>query len=197
MNSNLHDVDWSLLPEPPDDGGAAHLTGQQLPSVALPATSGLTVDLSLLSGRTVVYIYPMTGAPGVPLPGGWNEIPGARGCTPQSCAFRDHFAEISRLGVQHLFGMSTQTPAEQVEAATRLHLPFALLSDARLEFSKALNLPTFKVESVVRLKRLTLVIDSGWITKLFYPVFPPDRSASDVAEWLKDSCKFPGNVLPP
>lgn len=158
-----------------------------MPSVPLLSTTGATLDLSKLAGRTVVYIYPMTGAPDVPLPAGWDDIPGARGCTPQACAFRDHFAELQCLGVDHLLGVSTQTAAEQVEAATRLHLPFALLSDAELRLAKALNLPTFQAAGATRLKRLTMVIDGGQITRIFYPVFPPDRSASDVIDWLMAS----------
>src|SRR5438309_9620466 len=118
------------LPAPQDDGAARHLTGMRLPSLALPSTGGAAVDLSKLKGRTVVYIYPRTGRPGQALPTGWNEIPGARGCTPQSCSFRDHFAELKRLGVAHLFGLSTQDLDYQREAVERLHLPFAILSDA-------------------------------------------------------------------
>lgn len=183
MTNSLHHVDWARLPEPKDDGAASHLRGSPMPVVALASTEGI-VDLSDLSGRTVLYIYPMTGTPGSPLPTGWNDIPGARGCTPQSCAFRDHFAELRGRGVDHIFGLSTQTLAEQAEAATRLHLPFPLLSDADLKLARALDLPMFKIEGATRLKRLTMVIDNGRITKVFYPVFPPDRSASDVIDWL-------------
>ena len=131
------------IPAPQDDGGARHLIGLRLPDMALAATDGTAVNLSTLKGRTVLYIYPRTGVPGVALPEGWDEIPGARGCTPQSCGFRDHHAELTRLGVAHLYGLSTQDTAYQQEAATRLHLPFALLSDEQLKFTKALDLPTF------------------------------------------------------
>ena len=124
-------------------------------------------------------------APGKPLPHGWDAIPGARGCTPQSCGFRDHFAELRQAGVDHLFGLSTQDSEYQREAAERLHLPFAVLSDADLKFAKALRLPTFEVEGMTLLKRLTLVIDEGRITHVFYPVFPPDRSAQEVVDWLQ------------
>jgi len=173
------------LPAPEDDGAADHLPGMRLPPVSLASTSGEVVDLSALPGRTVVYCYPMTGRPDRSLPTGWDEIPGARGCTPQSCSFRDHHAELRALGAS-VFGLSTQDTDYQREAATRLHLPFALLSDADLAFAGALGMPTFEVEGMVLLKRLTLVIDEGWIEKVFYPVFPPDRSAEEVVEWLED-----------
>lgn len=173
------------LPEPEDDGGAAHLSGLRLPEVVLPATDGRVVDLSALVGRTVVYAYPRTGVPGEPLPTGWNEIPGARGCTPQSCAFRDHFAELIAAGVSHVFGLSTQDTAYQAEVAARLHLPFPLLSDAAGALRGALNLPTFAVDGMVLLKRLALIIDDGVITHVFYPVFPPDRNAADVLAFLR------------
>jgi peroxiredoxin len=173
------------LPVPEDDGAADHLPGMRLPSVPLASTSGDIVDLSALPGRTVVYCYPMTGRPDRSLPAGWDEIPGARGCTPQSCSFRDHHAELRSLGAS-VFGSSTQDTEYQREAATRLHLPFALLSDSDLALAGALGLPTFEVDGMVLLKRLTLVIDEGWIEKVFYPVFPPDRSAEEVVEWLED-----------
>jgi peroxiredoxin len=173
------------LPAPEDDGAADHLPGMRLPPVSLASTSGEVVDLSALPGRTVVYCYPMTGRPDRSLPAGWDEIPGARGCTPQSCSFRDHHAELRALGAG-VFGLSTQDTDYQREAATRLHLPFALLSDADLAFAGALGMPTFEVEGMVLLKRLTLIIDEGWIEKVFYPVFPPDRSAEEVVEWLED-----------
>jgi peroxiredoxin len=142
------------------------------------------VDLSMLPGGTVVYCYPMTGRPDRSLPAGWDEIPGARGCTPQSCSFRDHHAELRALGAR-VFGLSTQDTEYQREAATRLGLPFALLSDEDLVFAEALGLPTFEADGMVLLKRLTLVIDDGRISKVFYPVFPPDRSAQQVIEWLE------------
>lgn len=176
--------DWSLVPAPEDDGAAEHLAGMALPAVPLPASDGTAVELARLAGRTVVYAYPRTGRPGVPNPAGWDLIPGARGCTPQSCAFRDHFAELRALGVAHVFGLSTQDTAYQAEAARRLHLPFPLLSDARGALSRALRLPTFEVEGTVLLRRVTLVIDDGRITRVFYPVFPPDRNAADVVAWL-------------
>ena len=174
------------LPVPTDDGAANHLPGIQIPSVPLSSTAEETVDLSALPGRTVVYCYPMTGRPGSDLPSGWDEIPGARGCTPQSCSFRDHHAELQALGAR-VFGLSTQDTEYQREAAQRLHLPFALLSDEDLAFADTLRLPTFEVEHMVLLKRLTLIIRDGRIEKVFYPVFPPDRSAQDVVGWLEAS----------
>jgi peroxiredoxin len=156
-----------------------------LPDVALAATDGSEVRLARLTGRSVVYAYPRTGQPGKALPEGWDAIPGARGCTPQSCAFRDHFADLRGLGVARLFGLSTQDSAYQREAAERLHLPFPLLSDDGLAFTKAAGLPTFETSGMVLLKRLTMVIDAGRVTKVFYPVFPPDRSADEVLDWLR------------
>jgi peroxiredoxin len=173
------------LPAPQDDGAAKHLPGTRLPRHALAVTDGSKVDLSRLKGRTVVYAYPRTGVPGKPLPHGWDTIPGARGCTPQSCGFRDHFAEMRKVGVNHLFGLSTQDSEYQRELAERLHLPFAILSDANLALTKALRLPTFEIEGMTLLKRLTLVIDEGKITHVFYPVFPPDKSAQEVVDWLQ------------
>jgi peroxiredoxin len=188
----LHDP--NVLPAelraPQDDGAARHLVGMRLPSLALAATDGSQVDLSKLSGRTVIYVYPRTGVPGQPLPEGWNDIPGARGCTPQSCGFRDHYAELRSLGASAVFGLSTQTTDYQREAVERLHLPFALLSDSDLVFTRTLRLPTFEFEpyreeSSTLLKRMALVIRDGRIEKVFYPVFPPDRNAGDVTDWLR------------
>ncbi|MGB9365750.1 MAG: peroxiredoxin [Xanthobacteraceae bacterium] len=189
MTGQLHDpmVLPAELPAPVDDGAAAHLTGAKLPDVALPATNGSTGNLGRLTGRTVVYIYPRTGRPGQALPTGWDAIPGARGCTPQSCGFRDHFAELKRLGVAQLYGLSTQDTAYQREAVERLHLPFAILSDADFKITRALNLPTFAVDGMTLIKRMAWVIDDGVITQVFYPVFPPDKSAEEVLSWLQAS----------
>ena len=175
------------IPVPQDDGAARHLAGAKLPDIALPATEGGPVNLSKLNGRTVVYVYPRTGVPGIDPPDGWDQIPGARGCTPQSCSFRDHFGELKRLGVAQLFGLSTQDSAYQKEAATRLHLPFAVLSDEKLALTSALNLPTFSTAGMTLLKRMALVIDDGVISKVFYPVFPPDKNAAEVIAWLQRS----------
>ncbi|MEM7427222.1 MAG: peroxiredoxin [Pseudomonadota bacterium] len=183
--ANLTEVDWSNIPAPEDDGGAAHLTGMQMPPVPLPGTDGSLVDLSALGGLSVVYAYPMTGRPDVPLPDGWDMLPGARGCTPQSCAFRDHYAELSNLGVDHLFGLSVQSTDYQREAASRLHLPFPLLSDEGHELLTALSLPTLESDGMTLLKRLTLMIRDGQIVHVLYPVFPPDRNADDVVDWLR------------
>jgi peroxiredoxin len=184
MESFVQAPDWSTIPAPEDDGAARHLPEKMLPALSLPATDGTNVDLSALAGRTIVYAYPRTGKPDIPNPDGWDLIPGARGCSPQSCAFRDHFGDLKRLGVHHLFGLSTQDTDYQREAAERLHLPFPLLSDAALALAKALDLPVFETAGMVLLKRFTLVIDDGRIGHVFYPVFPPDGNAGDVVAWL-------------
>ena len=172
------------LPVPQDDGACAHLAGMMLPRVALASTGGRSVELAAAKGRTVVYIYPRTGRPDQDLPTGWNAIPGARGCTPQSCAFRDHFEELKRAGAAEVYGLSTQDTAYQREAVERLHLPFEILSDEKLEFARALRLPTFEVDGMKLIKRMALIVRDGVIEKVFYPVFPPDRNASDVLAWL-------------
>ena len=173
------------LPVPVDDGAAGHLANMAVPDIALVATSGVPVSLARLPGRTVVYAYPKTGVPGQPLPtADWNSIPGARGCTPQSCAFRDHFAELRAAGAAALYGLSTQATAYQREVAGRLHLPFALLSDAELKLTNALRLPTFTRSGEVFLRRLTLILRDGRIEHVMYPVFPSDRNAADVLAWL-------------
>jgi len=189
MATVLHDPTQlpDNLPVPQDDGAARHLAGSRLPDIALAATDGREVNLSKLSGRSVVYVYPRTGRPGQALPTGWNDIPGARGCTPQSCGFRDHFAELKRLGVAALYGLSAQDTAYQREAVERLHLPFAILSDAELKLTQAMRLPSFQVDGMTLIKRMAWVIDDGIVTKVFYPVFPPDRSAGDVVHWLQAS----------
>jgi peroxiredoxin len=187
--TTLHDptILPAELPVPTDDGAAAHLAGQKLPALALSATDGSRGDLSKLAGRTVVYSYPRTGVPGRAMPEGWDAIPGARGCTPQSCSFRDHFAELKALGVAQLYGLSTQDSDYQREAAQRLKLPFPILSDADFALTRALNLPTFAVAGMTLLKRMALVIDDGVISKVFYPVFPPDKNAEEVIAWLRSS----------
>jgi len=185
---NLMQVDWSKIPAPHDDGAARHLQGLRLPDIALPATDGRSVSLARCQGRTVVYAFPRMGKPGqIALIDGWDEIPGARGCTPQSCAFRDHFKELGAAGAAQVFGLSTQDTAYQAEAVARLNLPFAILSDERGELANALRLPTMQVAGLTLLKRLALVSDDGRISKVFYPVFPPDRNAGDVLAWLKDN----------
>lgn len=182
---SLTDVDWSLIPAPADDGKAAHLEGTALPDVTLTATEGAAVTLGDLTDLTVLYVYPMTGRPDRDLPDGWDQIPGARGCTPQSCAFRDHFAELREWGVTELYGISTQTTDYQKEAAQRLHLPFALLSDADQALGQAIDLPGIDVEGQHLHKRLTMIVKDGVIAKVFYPVFPPDQDAANVIDWLR------------
>jgi peroxiredoxin len=170
MQSTVEAPDWSTIPAPLDDGATRHLPGARVASVPLQATNGEVVDLSAIPGLFVVYAYPRTGRPGVENPDGWDMIPGARGCTPQSCSFRDHFAELKCLGVDHLFGLSTQNPDYQREAAERLHLPFAILSDEHLQLTRAMNLPTFETSGMTLLKRFTLVINDGAVRS-------PDPSA--------------------
>ena len=185
--SSIETPDWSGIPAPVDDGAAGGLVGQRVPSVSLLATDCTVVDLSRLPGRVIVYAYPRTGKPGVENPPGWDDIPGARGCTPQSCAFRDHFQELKRLGVASVFGLSTQDTTYQREAAQRLHLPFPLLSDEMFALTDALNLPTFETNGMRLLKRLTMVIRDGVIEHVWYSVFPPDRNAGEVVEWVKQN----------
>lgn len=199
MNS-IGTPDWNALPAPVDDGAARHLVGMRWPEIGLIATDGSVVEVSKLKGWCALFGYPRTGRPGVENPTGWDLIPGARGCTPQACAFRDEFAGLKAAGVEHVFGLSTQTQEYQREAAERLHLPFALLSDAELEMTRALRLPTFEIagplggeapernlsgQRISLLKRITLMVRDGLIEHVFYPVFPPDRNASEVVAWMK------------
>lgn len=174
------------LPVPEDDGACNHLEAMRFPSVALIATSGTKVDISSVRGLVVVYFYPLIGRPDSPPMLGWNEIPGARGCTPQSCAFRDLHAEFTELGVS-VYGASSQSHSQQVEASERLHLPFELVSDLSFELASALKLPTFEYNSSTLIKRLTLIIENGTIKKVFYPVFPPNENAANVIAWLKEN----------
>jgi len=171
------------LPVPVDDSACDQLPGLRLPAIPLPSTAGRQVDLSSLPGRTVVYLYPHTGRPDRDALPGWNDIPGARGCTPQTCAFRDHYAELKALGAG-VFGLSTQETAYQQEAVERLHLPFDLLSDEHFHFIEALHLPTFEIAGIRFVKRITLILRDGVIEKVFYPVFPPDANAGEVLGWL-------------
>lgn len=187
MTTNFFELPKDL-PRPLDDGATNHLQGMSLPRSALMATNGAIVDLAAIPGRSVIYIYPMTGRPGVPLPDGWDGIPGARGCTPQSCSFRDHFAELSALNTA-VFGLSAQTTEYQKEARDRLHLPFELLSDSELSLKKSLRVPTFTVAGMELYKRLTLIIENGRIETVFYPVFPPDQNADDVLAWLRQNAQ--------
>jgi peroxiredoxin len=173
------------LPVPEDDGAADHLAGMRVPRLELPTTDQRALDLAEAAQRLLVlYVYPRTGTPGEPLPTGWDDIPGARGCTPQACAFRDLHADIVATGA-HVLGLSAQSVAEQHEFAARVGLPYALASDPLLTVAEALRLPTFEVDGMELYKRLTLIADGGEIVKVFYPVFPPDRNAGDVLEWLR------------
>jgi peroxiredoxin len=175
----------SDLPVPVDDGAADHLPGSAVPDVALPSTQGGEMSLAdAAQGLVVVYVYPRTGTPGVPAPEGWDDIPGARGCTPQSCAFRNAQQELARHGAS-LIGISTQTPEEQAEFAQREHIPYPLLSDHELVLAERMRLPTFQAGGLQLYKRLTFVAEAGRIVKLFYPVFPPDRNADEVLAWLE------------
>jgi peroxiredoxin len=172
------------LPVPVDDGACRHLTGVQMPSILLRSTSGNSINLTEMKDRTtVLYCYPMTGKPGEPLPPGWDTIPGARGCTPETCSFRDHHEEMTKLGARVL-GLSTQSTEEQREMVERLHVPFEVLSDNDLALTRALNLPTFEIERRVFIKRLTMILRQGRIAHVFYPIFPPDGHADEVLAWL-------------
>lgn len=185
---NLLDVDWSKIPAPIDDGAADHLVGMPVPAIELRATDDMVVDLSALKGRTVVFAYPRTGEPGkASLVEDWDMIPGARGCTPQVCSFRDLFGELKAAGAAHVFGLSTQSNAYQTEMASRLHLPFSVLSDEKLELTGALRLPTMEIAGLTLIKRLAMIVDDARITRVFYPVFPPDRNSADVLAWLREN----------
>jgi len=182
MIKDLHTLP-SGLPVPVDDGACNHLAGTTLPSVALTSTAGRIVDLGAYPGTLIVYFYPMLGRPDGPALVGWNEIPGARGCTPQTCAFRDHYTELRRLGVE-VFGVSAQPQTDQQEAHARLHLPFELLHDGELVLTRALQLPTFEYAGARLIKRLTIIVTEGIVREVFYPVFPPSDNASAVLAWL-------------
>ncbi len=172
------------LPIPLDDGSTKHLKGMKLPNVSLNATNGKTINIGDIKGRLVVYCYPMTGQPNVALPAGWDQIAGARGCTPQSCSFRDHYQELQALGAD-VVGLSVQTTEYQKEMVDRLHLPFPVLSDANYQFQKALNMPTFVAAGMTLLKRVTLIANNGVIEAVHYPIFPSDSDPAWVIEYLK------------
>jgi peroxiredoxin len=174
----------SDLPIPEDDGSTDHLKGMKLPQVLLKATNGETINLGDIQGRLVIYCYPMTGQPDVALPDGWDQIPGARGCTPQSCSFRDHYQDLQALGAE-VIGLSVQTTEYQKEMANRLHLPFPVVSDVDYQFQKALNMPTFIAGGMTLLKRVTLIVNNGVIEGVHYPIFPSDSDAAWVMDYLK------------
>jgi len=183
--TNLYQLPANL-PAPKDDGATNHLRGVKLPDILMPATNGTTMNLGQIKGRLVIYCYPMTGKPNVPLPDGWNQIPGAKGCTPQSCSFRDHYKEIQAKGAE-VVGLSTQKTDYQQEMADRLHLPFPVVSDSNLAFQKALNLPTFVVDSMTLLKRVTLIANNGVIEAVHYPIFPSDSDPAWVIDYLANN----------
>jgi peroxiredoxin len=175
------------LAVPVDDGAADHLFGGEIPRLGLPSTLGGELDLAEAAlGLVVFYVYPRTGRPGEPLPEGWDEIPGARGCTPQSCAFRDHIGELATYGAS-VIGVSAQSPAEQLEFTQREHIPYPLLSDSGLELATTLRLPTFEAAGMQLYRRLTFIARARRIVKVFYPVFPPQQNASEVLTWLSES----------
>jgi peroxiredoxin len=184
QQTNLNELPANL-PRPTDDGGARHLEGMAMPDLELPSTANRRVNLSKIGApRLVVYAYPMTGRPDRQLPKGWDDIPGARGCTPETCGFRDHHKDLAKLHTE-VFGVSTQDTPYQQEMVKRLEVPFEVLSDDHLRLTRALNLPTFTVDGMTLMKRLTLVVTHGRIEHVFYPVFPPDKHAEEVIAWLK------------
>jgi peroxiredoxin len=184
QQTNLNELPANL-PRPTDDGGARHLKGMAMPDLELPSTANRRVNLSKISApRVVIYAYPMTGRPDRQLPKGWDDIPGARGCTPETCGFRDHHKDLAKLHTE-VFGVSTQDTPYQQEMVKRLEVPFEVLSDDHLLLTRALNLPTFTVDGMTLMKRLTLVVTHGRIEHVFYPVFPPDKHAEEVIAWLK------------
>lgn len=174
------------LPIPQDDGAAAHLVGMRLPAIALGATNAGQFNLGESKGRLVIYCYPMTGQPNVPLPEGWDQIPGARGCTPQSCSFRDHYQELRDLGAD-VVGLSVQSTEYQKEMAERLHLPFPVLSDVDYQLQQSLRLPTFVAAGMTLLKRITLIVNDGVIEAVHYPIFPSDSDPAWVMDYLKNN----------
>jgi peroxiredoxin/DNA-binding transcriptional MerR regulator len=180
------------LPVPEDDGAAAHLRGARMPHLELHATDGATVGLDALgAGRTVLYVYPLTGRPGADLPEGWDSIPGARGCTSETCGFRDHHQDLLAAGAAQVYGLSSQDSDYQREVTERLHLPFQMLSDPARSLARALDLPTFTTGGLTLYKRLTLIIKDSVIEHVFYPVFPPDKHADQVLAWLSDNAHRP------
>lgn len=183
--SNLHAVDWDRLPAPKDDGSADHLTGSAWPDINLPSTTGKAVNLSTLQGMSIVFAYPMTAQPGVPLPDNWDMTPGARGCTPQACSFRDAQSELIAAGADYLFGLSVQDTDYQKEAVERMHLPYPLLSDHSGGLRSALNPPTLNIAGMTLFQRLTYVVCNGQIEKIWFPVFPPDKNVDEVLNWLR------------
>lgn len=181
---NLTNVDWSKIPAPKGEENLSHLNNYTIKQVKLKSTDDKLVELSEIKGLTIIYIYPMTGQPDKPLPDNWDNIPGARGCTPQSCSFRDNFSQLKKLNVDNIFGLSTQNNQYQKEMVKRLSLPYQVLSDEKLEFANQLKLPIFQVKDLKLLKRITLILSDNKILKYFYPVFPPDENVNEVIKFL-------------
>jgi peroxiredoxin len=181
---NLTNVDWSKIPAPKGEENLSHLNNYTIKQVKLKSTDDKLVELSEIKGLTIIYIYPMTGQPDKPLPDNWDNIPGARGCTPQSCSFRDNFNQLKKLNVDNIFGLSTQNNQYQKEMVKRLSLPYKVLSDEKLEFANQLKLPIFEVKNMKLIKRITLILNNNKIIKYFYPVFPPDKNVNDVIKFL-------------
>lgn len=182
------------LPIPSDDGSTDHLRGMKLPNVLLKATNGEFINIAKIKGSVVIYCYPMTGRPNVDLPEGWNEIPGARGCTPQSCSYRDHYQELQALGAE-VIGLSVQTTEYQKEMVDRLHLPFLVFSDINYEFQKALNMPTFLAQGMTLLKRVTLIAKDGVIEAVHYPIYPSDSDPAWVIDYLMSANNTDTKIL--
>ncbi|PZX19755.1 peroxiredoxin [Palleronia aestuarii] len=181
----MNEVDWTTLPAPDDDGAADHLEGLALADLPLPSTDGADVRLAVEPGITILFAYPMTSQPGTDLPEGWDAIPGARGCTPQTCAYRDRMSDLQAAGAARVYGLSTQSTAWQLEAKERLGLPYPLLSDAHLHLAEAMSLPVMEVAGETLLRRLTMIVEDGMIRRVHYPVFPPDADAGRVVDWLR------------
>jgi len=185
MASNHHPLP-SNLPVPKDDGACDHLPGKVLPSISLSSTSGQSVDLSKVSGLCIVFCYPRMAPPSEDVPKEWDDIPGARGCTPQACSFRDLAKQLSKHGVETLYGLSTQDVDFMKEAKERLHLPYDLLSDVKLDFANAMGIPTFDYQGETRIKRVTLAVKDGKVVKHWYPIFPSSENAPNVLKWLEE-----------
>jgi peroxiredoxin len=177
-------LDWSKFPVPKGEENLSHLNNYTIKSVKLKSTDDKLVELSMMKGLTIIYIFPTTGQPDKPMPDNWDNIPGARGCTPQICSFRDNFNQLKKLNVDNIFGLSTQNNEDQKELVKRLNLPYQILSDEKLEFSSQLKLPIFEVEDMKLIKRITLILSNNKIIKYFYPVFPPDKNVNDVIKFL-------------
>ncbi|HBQ37326.1 MAG TPA: peroxiredoxin [Rhodobacteraceae bacterium] len=184
-------INWDNIPKPPEDRRAEHITGTALPPVCLTSTDGVEINLADLRGTSVIYAYPLMSRPDVAPPEGWENIPGAKGCTPQSCAYRDHYQDLKTAGADNIFGLSVQDTDYQREAVARLHLPFPLLSDSDYMLTRVISLPTTQVEGRYLLNRLTMLLEDNEIVKIHYPVYPPDQDAENVLNWLQNKKDTP------